>query len=71
MSEFDSGAGRKGILRDVMRRISTNEQEPGATPEGDSEPGPRTWSSRSARAQRVRACAESRSSDSVRNSSAA
>ncbi len=36
MSEFDSGsAGRKGFVRDVMRRISTNGTNEDELPEGD------------------------------------
>ena len=37
MSEFDSESGRRGFVRDVMRRISPTGGRPGETPEG--EPG--------------------------------
>jgi len=43
MSEFDSGAGRKGFVRDVMRRISTSGTNEGELPEGDRQRGPRPY----------------------------
>jgi len=43
MSEFDSGAGRKGFVRDVMRRISTSGTNEGDLPEGDRPRGPRSY----------------------------
>ena len=43
MSEFDSGAGRKGFVRDVMRRISTSGTDEGDLPEGDRQRGPRSY----------------------------
>ena len=38
MSEFDSGSGRKGFVRDVMRRISSPATPGGSGSEG-SDPG--------------------------------
>jgi proteasome-associated ATPase len=43
MSEFDSGAGRKGFVRDVMRRISTNGPREGETPEEDQDRTQRSY----------------------------
>ncbi|MGE4606250.1 MAG: proteasome ATPase, partial [Myxococcota bacterium] len=43
MSEFDSGAGRKGFVRDVMRRISTSGTDEGDLAEGDRQRGPRSY----------------------------
>jgi len=43
MSEFDSGAGRKGFVRDVMRRSSTSGTNDEELPEGDRERGPRSY----------------------------
>jgi len=40
MSEFDSESGRRGFVRDVMRRISPTGGRPGDTPEPDSNRGP-------------------------------
>ena len=38
MSEFDSGSGgRRGFVRDVMRRISTSGPRTGGDPEGERE----------------------------------
>ena len=37
MSEFDSRSGRKGFVRDVMRRISSNPPAPGDEPEAGEE----------------------------------
>ncbi len=37
MSEFDSGSGRKGFVRDVMRRISSPGGRPGEPAEPDAE----------------------------------
>ncbi len=43
MSEFDPGAGRKGFVRDVMRRISTSGPNQDELPEGDRQRGPRSY----------------------------
>ena len=32
MSEFDQGSGRKGFVRDVMRRIAPGDEQGAATP---------------------------------------
>ena len=39
MSEFDSESGRRGFVRDVMRRISPTGGRPGETPEADPNRG--------------------------------
>ncbi len=40
MSEFDSESGRRGFVRDVMRRISPTGGRPGDTPEPEANRGP-------------------------------
>jgi len=41
MSEFDQGSGRKGFVRDVIRRITPADDEPsGETPQEERERGP-------------------------------
>jgi proteasome-associated ATPase len=40
MSEFDSESGRRGFVRDVMRRISPTGGRPGDAPESDPNRGP-------------------------------
>ena len=40
MSEFDSESGRRGFVRDVMRRISPTGGRPGDAPEADPNRGP-------------------------------
>jgi proteasome-associated ATPase len=37
MSEFDSGSGRRGFVRDVMRRISASGPRPGDEPDSEHE----------------------------------
>jgi len=40
MSEFDQGSGRKGFVRDVIRRIAPADEQNEDTPEDDRERGP-------------------------------
>ena len=41
MSEFDQGSGRKGFVRDGMRRIAPGDAQGGGdTPEDERERGP-------------------------------
>jgi len=40
MSEFDQGSGRKGFVRDVIRRIAPADEQGGDTPEDERERGP-------------------------------
>ena len=40
MSEFDQGSGRKGFVRDVIRRITPADEQGGDTPEDERERGP-------------------------------
>ncbi len=40
MSEFDQGSGRKGFVRDVMRRIAPGDEPSGDVPEDERERGP-------------------------------
>ena len=40
MSEFDQGSGRKGFVRDVMRRIAPGDEQGGDAPEDERERGP-------------------------------
>jgi len=40
MSEFDQGSGRKGFVRDVMRRIAPGDEPVGDMPEDERERGP-------------------------------
>ncbi len=40
MSEFDQGSGRKGFVRDVIRRIAPADEQGGDAPEDERERGP-------------------------------
>jgi predicted RNase H-like nuclease (RuvC/YqgF family) len=40
MSEFDQGSGRKGFVRDVIRRIAPADEQGGDTPEDERERRP-------------------------------